>query len=61
MKTIRTQNPAQSVARYSFIQLNELEERRERKPAQGLTRQQTRVLLVDSPKLWPLRYYNNNC
>ena len=37
-KTIRTENPPLSIARYSVIQLSELEQGRVNEPAQGSTR-----------------------
>ena len=46
--------PPMSIARYSFIQLSELEQRKVKTLAQGLTwehRIHTRILLVESTKL----------
>ena len=48
--------PPLSIARYSFIQLSELEQCRVKKLAQGFNtaaRIRTRVLVVESPKLYP--------
>ena len=49
-------NPPLSIVRYSFIQLSELEQCRVKKLAQGFNtaaRIRTRVLVVESPKLYP--------
>ena len=48
--------PPLCIARYSFIQLGELEQCRVKKPAQGFNtaaRIRTRVLIVESPKHYP--------
>ena len=48
--------PPLSIARYSFVQLRELEQCRVKKLAQGYNvaaRIRTRVLVVESPKLYP--------
>ena len=48
--------PPLSIARYSFIQLSDLEQCRVKKLAQGFNtaaRIRTRVLVVESPKLYP--------
>ena len=49
--------PPLPIARYSFIQLSELEQRRVNKLAQGFTRQhmiRTRIIfLIESPKRYP--------
>ena len=48
--------PPLSIARYSFIQLSELEQCRVKKLAQGFNaaaRIRTRLLVVESPKLYP--------
>ena len=48
--------PPLSIARYSFIQLSELEQCRMKKLAQGFNAAawiRTRVLVVESPKLYP--------
>ena len=48
--------PPLSIARYLFIQLSELEQCRVNKLAQGfntVVRIRTRVLVVESPKLYP--------
>ena len=48
--------PPLSIVRYSFIQLSELEQCRVKKLAQGFNaaaRIRTRVLVVESPKLYP--------
>ena len=52
--------PALSIARYSCIQLSELVQCTVKKRAQGLTPQhriQTRVLLVERPKLYSGNYH----